>query len=366
MSLLYYVTGHGFGHAVRSAEVMRALLRQAPGLRLLVRSTAPAWLFPPGVEHTPLEADVGLVQRDSLEHDEQRTLERLRLHLEALPRLAEGEAALARQARVGAVVGDIPPLAFEVAARLEVPGLAVGNFAWDEIYHGLEPALPAFGPLIERVVAVYHHATLLLRLPFHLPMSAFPHVEDVPLVARRATLPRQETRARLGIAADASVVLLSFGGFDLEGFDMAPLARLPQHTFVATPREIVGAVPGNVVRVERQQANYTDLVAASDVVVTKPGYGIVSDCLANQVPVVYTDRADFPEYPVLAEALERLGRAAHIAQAALRQGDLGPALASVLAQDRPWAPLRLDGAEVVASRVLGYLAGQSAESTVSS
>ena len=39
--------------------------------------------------------------------------------------------------------------------------------------------------------------------------------------------------------------------------------------------------------------------APSDVVMTKPGYGIVSECLANGTALLYTARGRFAEYPVL-------------------------------------------------------------------
>ena len=35
---------------------------------------------------------------------------------------------------------------------------------------------------------------------------------------------------------------------------------------------------------------YEDLVAAVDVVLTKPGYGIVSECVANDTALLYTSR----------------------------------------------------------------------------
>lgn len=356
-TILYYVSGHGFGHAVRSAEIIRVLLQKAPSARVLVRSDAPAWLFPAGVEYRELAVDVGLVQRDSLAHDLEATLQRVGCYLDGLADLAEQEAELARAAGVEVVVGDIPPLAFEVAARLGVPGLGVGNFSWDEIYAGLPDRPAALDPLIERTAAAYRRATVLLRLPLHLPMRAFPRVEDVPLVARRASRSRAETRAALGIAPERRVALLSFGGYDLDGLDVSSLDQLSAYTFIATPRVPAARTPPNVVQLPRDQPNYADLVAAADVVVTKLGYGIVADCLAQRVPLVYTDRPDFPEYWALADGVRRWARAVHVTPDELRRGALGAALEAALANHRPWAPIRLDGAEVVAARILAHVAG---------
>ena len=44
-ALVFYVSGHGFGHASRDIEVINALHAIAPGVRLVVRTSAPRWLF---------------------------------------------------------------------------------------------------------------------------------------------------------------------------------------------------------------------------------------------------------------------------------------------------------------------------------
>ena len=53
---------------------------------------------------------------------------------------------------------------------------------------------------------------------------------------------------------------------------------------------------------------YEDLVRAADVVVTKPGYGIIAECLANDTALLYTDRGRFIEYDVLVAAMRRSRR----------------------------------------------------------
>ena len=46
---------------------------------------------------------------------------------------------------------------------------------------------------------------------------------------------------------------------------------------------------------------YEDLVHAVDVVLTKPGYGIIADCVANGTAMLYTSRGRFVEYDVMVE-----------------------------------------------------------------
>ena len=96
--------------------------------------------------------------------------------------------------------------------------------------------------------------------------------------------------------------------------------------------------------------DYLGAIAAADVVVTKPGYGIVSDAIACRTRMVYTERGDFPEYPILVEEMVRWLPAEHVSNEDLLAGRLRPALEAVLARPFPDAP-PLDGADV-AARVL--------------
>jgi L-arabinokinase len=235
--------------------------------------------------------------------------------------------------------------------------VAVSNFSWDWIYAPYIARSPEFGWLSDWLREAYGQTDLLLRLPFAGDLSAFRTIEDLPLVSRPPSRSRAEVRAQLGLADRARLVLLSFGGLGLERFDPAPLAALEGYTFVASPLEL-GAAPRrapNLVLLPTEQDNYADLVAAADLVVSKPGFGIVANCLALRVPLLYTERGEFPEFAVLVEGLRRYGRAAPIPPGELLAGRLGPYLEALLADTRPWPALRIDGAAVAADRLLRWL-----------
>jgi L-arabinokinase len=257
------------------------------------------------------------------------------------------------------VLADIPPFVFVAAAAVGVPAVALGNFSWDWIYQHLAPREPALGEAAARARSAYGRATLLLRLPFAGDLGAFPHVEDIPLVARRPRTAREEVRGRLGLG-DGPTVLLSFGGAGLPGLQPASYGALSDYRFILTGTSGDGPTPPNVRRlrggeIETAGLDYPDLVGAVDVVATKPGYGIVTDCIGAGTRMVYTDRGDFPEYPILTREMTRYIPAVHVSNDDVRRGRLGPALAEVQAQPVPPRP-RIDGADVAAERILS-LAG---------
>ncbi len=354
--LVWYVSAHGYGHAVRSALVLAKLHRRAPALALHVRAAAPRWLFPEAVRYAPLVADFGLVQHDSVTIDFAGTLRRAAEFAAAWPAQVSAEAAYLRAVGATLVVGDIPPLAFAAARQAGLPAVGLANFSWDWIYASYADTWPDFGRLAAAARAAYQGTALLLRLPFHGDLSAFPRQLDLPLVARVAPGPRAYYRQRLGLPLDRPCVLLSFGGLGLERFPYARLATWRDYLFVSTEAP-AAAPPPNLRVLPARQTAYHELVRACDAVVTKPGYGIVADCLAARTPVLYTDRGPFPEYPILAAALETSGPALHLPRAALLAGELGPYLNRLLALDRPWRVPRLDGAAVAAAQLLAMLGG---------
>ena len=356
-TLVLYTSSHGFGHAVRCAGLCRALLKLLPELHIVVRTMAPAWIFSEGVQVEACAIDVGVVQPNSLEIDARATLERYAERLPAEPAIIEAEAAHLRQLCARVVVADVPSAAFEIAARAGVPGIALANFSWDWIYEPFVESLPEHAPLIEHIRAQYRQASLLLQLPFNEGLGVFPTVEDVPLLARRSTADRTDTRRRLGLPRDAQLVLTSFGGHASADLDLDGLAALHEYAFVTTTSEVGGAETAvrhgkNLFLLPPLKDAYVELLAACDVVITKPGYGIVADLIANRVPALYVSRAGFREEPVLVRALEREARAIQLDRAALDALDLRPALDQLAALDRPWTDRPLDGADVAARRIL--------------
>ena len=202
-TLVFYISGHGFGHASRDVEILNALHARALEVRLVVRTSAPRWLFDltltAPVDWQPRECDTGIVQLDSLRLDLDATLARADAFHRALDAHAAEEARFLQSAGADLVVGDIPPLAFAAAHAAGLPSIAVGNFTWDWIYGGYDEAAERCPGLVPRLRAAYAHAIEALRLPLHGGFDAIKNVTDVPFVARRSTRDPLQTRRRFGL-----------------------------------------------------------------------------------------------------------------------------------------------------------------------
>jgi hypothetical protein len=368
--LVWYVSGHGFGHASRDIEIINALRERRPDLPVVVRTGAKRWIFDltlrTPVDLQPAECDTGIAQIDSLRLDEAETLRRAAAFYGRFDERVAAEAEVLRRTGAGLVVGDIPPLAFAAADAAGLPSIAVGNFTWDWIYEDYAPERHGAGSLVPLVRSATAKASRFLRLPLSGGFGMAPpeRLLDVPLVARRSSRDPAETRRALGLPADRKVVLLSFGGHGLQGMSADSFRAFgDEYVAVVTGHLELSAVARELGRgvvefgeqaLYDQGWRYEDLVAAADVVATKPGYGIIAECAANDTALLYTSRGHFVEYGVLVRDMPSMVRAQFISQEDLFAGNWRPYLDALLALPRP-APVRVDGAAVAAEEIVKWL-----------
>ena len=362
MRLLFYISGHGFGHAARDVEIINAIATRQPDAHITVRTDVPDWFLRASllrhVERIAGDVDTGLVQPDGLTIDEDETARTAARFYEAFPSRISREVETIRAVSADLVLGDIPPLACAAAHAAGVPAIAIGNFTWDWIYQAY-PQFERLAPgVIDQIAEAYARATLALRLPFAGGFASMPCVEPMPLVARHSQVPRHITRERQRLDNTRPVVLASFGGHG-GSVSLENASASDEFLLVATDYEAgkAGVVPSNLRVIpadtlRRAELSYTDLLAAADVVVSKLGYGIVSECIANRVPLLYTLRGRFVEQDVFLQEMPAVLRCRHIDARDVRSGDWREAVSALLTQPEPPRVMATNGAEVVAERIL--------------
>lgn len=343
--VVFYISGHGYGHATRQITIINRLKQRLPETEIVIRSNAPRWLFENNLrcefEFHSVRTDVGVVQKDSLHLDKKETLRQAADFFGNVQKLIEVEVKTLKRERVDLIVGDIPPLAFEVASRLKIAGVAISNFSWDWIYAPYIEEYPGHASIIEVVKEGYTRADLLLRLPFFGDTSAFRQVYDIPLVGRKSIVSREETHRRYNLPSGKKYVLLSFGTYGLKEFNFEEIEKLNDYFFVAT--FMLDSSYNNLLCLRGHDLVHEDLVAACDVVITKPGYGIVAESLINRTPVLYTSRGDFAEYPELVKGLQRYGHSLFIPNQDFLNGNWGGYLERLLEKEFQWPEIDFSG-----------------------
>lgn len=364
---MVYPSGHGFGHASRDFEVAIAMHQLDPNVRIHIRTTVADWFVRSEMRGVPCSTseaslDVGIMQSNSLTQNIDHTVQRCEDLISQRDMLLKQEREFLRELRATMVLTDIPAIPLAAAAEENIHAIAMSNFTWSWIYDDLSKDEPALRGISDAFAADYRRAELFLRLPFHgaeAMSGVFNRVEDTPMIARVSTRSRAETLRMLELDGDAAPVLVSFGGLGAAHFDWRSLVDLERYVFLVTPpikdKDIAQAPNLRLIdptQLSRSGLQYSDLVAASEIVVTKPGYGIVSECLANETRMLYTSRGQFAEYPVLVEGVERYGVAQFISNEELLSGQWERALDALMARPRIPCGLPSNGAEFVARRLL--------------
>lgn len=362
MKVLFYISGHGFGHATRMFAVMEALIAKDPSIRIYARTRVskrlfeglPASLF----QHYDVALDVGVVEQDIFSQDVYSTLSRYSEIGTAQVRIVDAELEFVRRQEIDVIVSDIPPLASEVGQAAGVPTIAIGNFSWDFIYEPYVQSYPDFAGLIDEIRASYAKTDILLRLPFHHEMGAFPRQRDIPLVVRRRTAEPEQIRSRLDIRPgdQRSIILVS-----LRMYDRVP-PRAVQELSESDEVIVLSFDPllfdtgggAHVLGPQWRPSEFPDIVGISDLVISKLGYGIVSECISARTPLMYLPRDDFAEYELLRSGMREVLPSYLMPRDDFLQGKWYDHVKSFLSGQFDWPPVPINGAHVAADLILSY------------
>ena len=369
-----YITAHGYGHGTRSCDVLRALWNMAPKQPVIVTTDLPRDFLDSrlkGCENITFRTgafDVGLVQKDSIHADLFQTLEKLEELYAREEQLIAQERLFIQHEEIGLVVADIPAIPLAAAQRSGIPNVAIGNFSWDWIYADYAKTDLHWEFFVEKFRTVYKQTDLLLRLPFAPPMEQFPRRKDVPLLATPGHSRREEIRNLIFEIRDSTPatrhsplattpatnkpwILLSFTALDISPKALANISHLSgqYEFFCVEPLEF----PMSCIHsINRDAISFADVIASCDIVISKPGFGLVSECIVNNKPLIYSDRSDFAEYPTLVTGIEKYLKNVHLPSEQLYAGDFFQALEKIKTAPSPNGFIKRSGAEMIAEELL--------------
>jgi L-arabinokinase len=357
-AIAYYITAHGYGHGARSCDIIRAINSLRPDVRVIVVSG-----LPPSFLQNRLRSksntfrrgafDAGMVQLDSIRIDIPATLEKVNALYAHHEELIEQERRFIESHGIEVVVVDIPAIPLEAAAGSNIPGVAVGNFSWDWIYAAYQDQDPRWAMICTDFAAGYCHAELLLRLPFACEMNAFYRVKNIPLVASPGHNRRGEIAETTGAPPDQRWVLLSFTTLDWEERALDRVARIRDYQFFTV--HPLTWQRRNIHAIDREVIPFSDVLASVDAVLSKPGFGIVSECIANRKPLIYVERSDFQEYSILETGIKLFLKHVRIPAGRLYRGELAEPLDALWRCPEPQMSLPLGGDLVAAREILEFL-----------
>ena len=349
------ISSHGLGHLAQVAPILNELTHRRPDLRLTIRSGVPAEKLRARIRcdftHITGRSDFGYVMLDAVRIDFASTAAAYRAqHAKWAQRVAE-EAGQLAALEADLVLTDVAYLPLAGATHTGIPSLSMCSLNWADLfahYFGRE----RWAPEIHRqMLDAYRNAETFLRLTPAMPMADFPRRQTVAPVAAEGQDRRAELRERLGVAPDAKLALVAFGGFDkglgAEQWPPTPgLHWLIPETWQICREDMAATEPLGI--------PFPDLLCSVDVVLTKPGYGTFVEAACNGTAVLYLRRDNWPEQDCLIEWLQENARCREVNETELASGDLPGLLDTLWRQARPPLPLAR-GAEEAAALIERHL-----------
>lgn len=335
MTLAFFISPHGFGHAARAAAVMNALHQQQPQLHFEIFTRVPRWFFTDSLTapftYHPILTDIGLAQESSLNENIPQTIKRLRAFLPFDRQQISDLSARLTRSKCRAIVCDIAPLGIAVAKHVGIPAILIENFTWDWIYAGYADA--RFQPFIAYLRSIFRSADYHIQTE---PVCQRWRADlTTPPVSRSPRTSRTQIRQRLNIPVRARVVLITMGGIP------------EQHAFLdrlKTKRGVYFIVPGATSRKRleenlillphRSEFYHPDLMHAADVVIGKAGYSTVAEAYHAGIPFGFVSREKFREAATMARFIKREMHGVEIPAQQFQTGEWLPLLDNLLALPR--------------------------------
>jgi hypothetical protein len=369
--LVVSISGHGFGHVAQTAPILNVLHERIPQLRITVRSAVPLSHLRSRIhvpfDHLPGEGDIGMVMSSALDvlAGDSRVAYRA-IHADWAARVA-GEARLLRELKADLVFSNVGYLPLAGAQRAGIRNAALCSLNWADIYRHY--CCPSTKPLVlsevessgrsvdqmiaAQILACYANADAFLRTTPGMTMEGLPNLVQVAPIAALGSNRRDELDRHLGLSKQEKLVLVSLGGIA----SRLPIEKWPRIDGVRLLVQHSWQVDHpDVIALETLAMSFNDVLASSDVLVCKPGYGSFVEAACCGTPVLYVDRPDWPESPALIAWLQQYGLCREISRQALEQGRIAEMLEEIWKRPPP-EPVAPTGAEQVAAWLAGKFDG---------
>ncbi|PKF61418.1 hypothetical protein CW745_08760 [Psychromonas sp. psych-6C06] len=320
--ICFSITAHGFGHGAISCSVINCLMAQYPHIKISVMTLLPkAYLdsrLAGEFDYYPMGSDFGMLMATPIEIDIENSRQKYQTLYENWQSYVETEKDQLATMKADMLISNISPISLDAAHQLGIQTASVAPFNWAQIYQAYclneERATQA---VYRKMMSVYEKVDQVFKpLPF-VPLGDGKEIEiasinDQPVAQMDVLLSKLPKSVK-------KIGLLALGGlpFPLD------LAQWPE---IESLHWLVDQTPpsarADMTQIGQLNLPFLSLIACSDLIITKPGYGTYCEIAAlakyKKVRVLSLQRPDWPETPYLKRFLSRRVPFVEVSQSQLK------------------------------------------------
>lgn len=292
-TIAYYISDYGFGHAARSVALIRRLLKMEEDLRIIICHSFALHFLRESlkdenrVTFRRMETDIGYeLQKNSIEPDIQKLNAKYKQYLKKWSLFIAQEREFLQTNQVDLVISDITPFPFEAAYMLEIPSIGISNFTWYTAYQKLVD-----DTMLKALKDAYEKMTYFFSLAgSQEPNWGMRETKHFGFFARDVDNHEVNRIKKLvNPTGERFVVFFGLGmKIDVDQLERLPIWDSPNCTFIVSTN--VRVKRPNVFPIPEDYIESQNYIAAADLVITKPGWGIVSEAVCGNKSLLILER----------------------------------------------------------------------------
>ena len=298
--LLACISSHGYGHFAMTAPILNELNKQE-SISLTVRCALPENLIRSRIggdfNIVAESSDFGMIMNSSLDVDLEAAADAYQELHANFPQAITEEKDKLLALKPNLIIANIPYVTVAAAHQANIPVIAYCSLNWAEIFNSyFEGKLPDAKKIFDEINRAYNLAEHFVCPEPSMAMPGLKNIKHIGPIAKVATSHRKLLNEQFSLADEDKLVLITPGGVATP-VPLNDWPVIPGVTWIAAwPYETTRQ---DIVTTEQIKLLFSDLLASCDAVITKPGYGTVTETACNGISVLYVLRGDWAEEPFL-------------------------------------------------------------------
>ena len=295
MYIALYISSHGFGHMTRSLGIIENILNASDYNLYIVcgkrqNDFARIYLakYKDRIIYKDLGTDIGLVNKEnSLEVDKSLLDKNLLEFTSSWEDVVNDEYDFLKNLNVKCIVSDISPIGTLVGNKLKLPVVLITNFTWVEQYEyiGIDESI------IDKYRQAYSYITKFIKYDLCLHISSIncQEIYEVGFTCRDIDHDRVEKIKR---QYGKSIMVTCGKSANLNTIN---IKNFNGTIFTTSGIDITCEEDCNVVNLPIDILDTHNYIAASDIVITKAGWGTIGEAVLGHTNLVLIERPSAKE-----------------------------------------------------------------------
>ena len=293
-TIAFFISDHGFGHDSRNIPIIRYILEATKDIRIIIKTGKNQGQFIRDlvgdfngrVTYFFEAMDMGLVLKEnSLDVDSEKLEEKVQDYISSFEEKVSKENEFLHYNNVNLIVSDIVPWIFKCANELSIPSILISNFTWVEIYKEY-----LSNEICDKYIDCYKlgDKALFYELYMEEMKDYIKNYEKVSLFSRDFDLEKADKIKR---SFKSPIVYISVGR-SVALKDEVDVSSLNYDFIVTDGIRLSG---DNVHYLDKETPNTQDYLIASDFIITKAGFGTISEALLGKKKIAVLSRDNVAE-----------------------------------------------------------------------